>query len=322
MIAFHHVRSALGAAWLSSLVALTGCTKEAPPEDPKPSAFSLKFAATANGKEVGCTDEIAGVGADGKQTIGLSDLRFYVSNLQLLDSAGKPVSFTLDSNDFQYNKEAGAVALVDLTGNTEGSCGGTSIAFAEGTARTHKAVTGATLVSKVASLSFDVGVPQKIMKEVIATNTAESAPSPLNEMYWSWATGYRHFIFNFTVKDGAGGKGDGYVHIGSRDCGPPDGLALEDRDACTFVNTPKVVLAAFDLETDVVQIDLPALVKELDFIAPIYDPKTFEVIGQGPGVECHSSPMQPDCKPVFSDLGLDMTTGAADASSDKIFSVR
>ena len=74
-------------------------------------------------------------------------------------------------------------------------------------------------------------------KSVIANNTPEGAPSPLGEMYWSWATGYRHFVFNFTVTAGSGDTGDGYLHVGSLDCGAEGTLALEDRDACGFVNT-------------------------------------------------------------------------------------
>ena len=46
-------------------------------------------------------------------------------------------------------------------------------------------------------------------------------------------------------------------------------------------------------------------------VSPIYDPMTFEVIGQGPGVECHSSPIQADCPQIFDNVGLDMTTGSS-----------
>ncbi len=309
-------------ACLIAALPVSGCSDpvETEPETEAPAAFSLRFVATANGKEVGCSDAITGLGPDGKTTIEPSDLRFYVSNLKLLDDAGAEVETTLDDNDFQHNGQDGSVALIDLTSNEDGACAPSSIAFAEGTARTNDVVKGKTLLSKVATVSFDIGVPQKLMKATIATNTPEGAPSPLNEMYWSWATGYRHFVFNFTVDDGNGGKGDGYVHIGSRDCGPADGMALEDRDSCTFVNTPQVRLDDFDLKAGAVQVSLPALVKSLDFIAPIYDPDTFEVIGQGPGAECHSSPMQPDCSLVFPALGLDIDSGKADVAANDIFS--
>lgn len=284
--------------------------------------FALKFTATANGQDVGCNDKVSGLGADSKQTVGLSDVRFYISNVRFFDANDKLVEITLDENEFQYTSSAGSVAMIDLTSNTEGTCKDSAVAFAEGTARTNVAMTGKTVLEDVSSVRFEVGVPQAVMKETIANNTAEGAPSPLNEMYWSWASGYRHFIANFTVENGQGEVGDGYLHIGSRDCGPADGKALEDRNACSFVNTPAVVLADFDLAKDTVRVEIPSVLANLDFIAPIYDPMTFEVIGEGPGVECHSSPMQPDCSSVFSSFGLDMATGAAIAETQKVFSKR
>lgn len=303
-----------------SLTAAAGCSSD--DEATPPSAFSLKFAAQVDGKSVGCSDDLAGFGPDQQAHIGINDLRFYVSNLAFADRDGQAVALTLDQDEFQYASSAGSVAMVDLTNNTDGSCSTDALAGAEGTARTHLALTGTTRVADVASVSFDVGVPQALMKQTIATTTPEGAPSPLNEMYWSWNSGYRHLVFNFVVTDGTGAAGAGYVHVGSRDCAAgDDGKALADRDACTYVNNPSIAIAAFDLASDTVGIDLRKLISGVDFIAPIYDPVTFEVIGQGPGVACHSSPTQPDCPPIFGDLGIDMATGTAQASSDAVFGV-
>lgn len=297
------------------MVAMIGCGG-----DDAPAPFELRFAAQVDGRAVGCADDLSGFGPDHTAHVGLNDLRFYVSNLVFRDADGKPVAAKLDANEFQYASPDGAVALVDLTNNTDGTCNVEALAGAEGTARTHAALTGTTRIADVASVAFDVGVPQRLMKATIATTTAEGAPSPLNEMYWSWNSGYRHLVFNFAVTDGAGKPGTGYVHLGSRDCAGADGgKALEDRDACTYVNTPSVALADFDLTTDTVGLDLRKLVGGVDFISPIYDPVTFEVIGQGPGVECHSSPTQPDCAPIFGEVGLDMATGAATAATDVAF---
>ena len=66
-------------------------------------------------------------------------------------------------------------------------------------------------------------------------------------------------------------------------------------------------------------LDIPALLASLDFISPIYDPETFEPIGEGPGVECHSSPMQPDCETIFTNVGLDMASGSASATANTVF---
>jgi uncharacterized repeat protein (TIGR04052 family) len=280
-------------------------------------AFTLRFAAGADGQEVGCGSEIAGLGPDGMHVVRPADLRFYVSNLRFYDAAGEPVALELDEDEFQYRSEAGEVALVDLTSNVEGACGGAAVA-AEATARTHAAITGKTHVEDVARISFDVGVPQAVMQATIATSTAEAAPSPLDEMYWSWATGYRHFVFNFEV-DAGGTLGEGYVHIGSRDCGVDGSLALEDRDACTYVNNPAIELDGFDLTADTVMIDIPALLASLDFVSPIYDPETFEPIGEAPGIECHSSPMQSDCPTLFDNIGLDIASGSASAAANTVF---
>ncbi|MBK7862694.1 MAG: metallo-mystery pair system four-Cys motif protein [Archangiaceae bacterium] len=283
-----------------------------------PEAFSMKFAALVDGKPVGCTDAPTGFGTSGATTIGINDLRFYLSNLKLLDSSGKEVETTLDEDAFQLASAQGQLSLVDLTGNSEGSCGATMLGGGEGTGRTHPAITGKTRVADVKTVSFEVGVPQPVMKKVIAENTPEGAPSPLAELYWNWSSGYRHFIFNFTINDGSNGSGEGYLHIGSRDCGPMAGKALEDRDSCTYVNNPSVTLSSFDLTHDTVGIDLKKVLQGLDFVSPKYD-ANFNVIGQGPGVECHSSPDQPDCPTIFSSFGLDIATGKSTTASNAVF---
>ena len=305
---------------LSTATLLTGCGSDEA-EPPKQRAFALSFAAVANGKHIGCRDTVEGLGPDGADSIGLSDLRFYVSNVKLWDASDKEVPMTLDENDFQYSSKAGQVSLVDLTSNTKGSCAGNAIAFAEGTKRTNDSVTGTTVVESVKRVSFDLGVPQAVMQEVIANHTPEGAPSPLAEMQWTWATGYRHFVMNFAVTDVDGKTGDGYAHIGSRDCGPADGLALEDRERCDFVNTAQVSLDTFDIDKNVVTLDVPAALAGLDFISPVYNLDTFEVIGEGPGVECHSSPEQPDCPTLFDHFGLDIGSGKARASRNVVFGV-
>jgi len=302
---------------LFSVLALSfmaSCTEAQ--QDPKdmPTAFSLNFAAAADGQVVGCGDPLTGLGPNGEHSVGLSDLRFYISNLRFYDTSGAEIEVSLDTNDFQYNSDAGQVALIDLAGTSEGSCADSAIAFAEGTSRVNDVITGTTLVDQVASLSFDVGVPQAVMKETIANNTAEGAPSPLAEMYWSWASGYRHFVFNFTI-DAAGEPGEGYVHIGSGDCGAEGSLALEDRDSCGRVNTPTVTLDSFDLAAGTVLVDLPTVLAGQDFIVTLRDPETQEPIGEGPGVQCHSGPSQPDCEPLFSAFSLDVSTGSSNASA-------
>jgi uncharacterized repeat protein (TIGR04052 family) len=285
----------------------------------EPEAFALRFVPRAGDAPCDCSTPASGFGPAADQSVGLSDLRFYVSNLRFLDAAGAEIDATFDENEFQYTGDAGWVALVDLTSNATGSCEATAISFSEGTERMHEAITGTTLVDDVAAVAFDVGVPQALMQEVIAENTIEGAPSPLDEMYWSWNSGYRHFVVNFTVTGGED-DGEGYVHVGSTGCTNADGeLALETRDTCAYVNTPSVHLPDFDLATGHVIVDLAEILSELDFVSPVYDPETFEIIGEQVGVECHSSAMQDDCPTIFDHFGVDIDTGAADAAVNSVF---
>jgi hypothetical protein len=37
------------------------------------------------------------------------------------------------------------------------------------------------------------------------------------------------------------------------------------------------------------------------------------------GVECHSSPAQPDCSQIFANFGIDMDTGSSTPDSNMVF---
>ncbi|MFN0060909.1 MAG: MbnP family copper-binding protein [Myxococcaceae bacterium] len=270
------------------------------------SPFALRFASVVDDVTVGCSEDLPGFGPSGADHIGINDLRFYVSDVVFRDAAGRDIDTTFDADEFQYSSSQGWVGLVDLTG-TEGTCASAALGGGEGTARTHTAITGTTFVQDVATVSFVVGVPQPLMKEVVADYSAEGAPSPLAEMHWSWAGGHRHFVFNFTL-NGGGAGGEGYIHVGSRSCGTAGGRVLSTQDTCDFINNPIVSLDDFDVERDVVGVDLRHLLQGVDFN-----------VGGNPGVECHSSPMQPDCAVVFDSLGLNIDTGTASAPSNTVF---
>jgi uncharacterized repeat protein (TIGR04052 family) len=290
---------------------------------PVQGAFSLDFAAVSGGKTVGCGDTLTGLGLDGTSTASIDDLRLYVSNLQFHDTAGAVVELRLDRNDFQYLDDAGNVSLIDLTSNEVGACNPDNFPESEGTRRVHTAITGSTFIDKVASITFDVGLPQALMKKVIANNTAEGAPSPLAEMSWTWAGGYRFFVWNFLIsKAGDAAQSDvGYVHVGSTGCSASfEANALSDRDACARLNTPAVALRNFSLASNKITIDLDAIVKKLDFMSETYDDQ-FQVNGSAPGIGCHSGASAADCSEIFPAFGLSLETGAADASKNTVFGV-
>lgn len=297
------MRAILGCCALSLLLGASGCGLLFPAEETSPTPFSLKFAPAYEGAVKGCGDRLSGFGPSGAAEISISDLRFYVSDLRFFDEAGNEVAVELDENEFQYSDANGKVALIDLTGTLSGACAGDGLSGAEGTARANDTISGMR-TGQVRRISFSVGVPQRLMKATLTSHTAEDAPSPLREMHWSWAFGYRHLVFNFTLLDN-GVAGEGYVHVGSTGCGGDGVRALSDLDECAKLNTPVVSLENFDLENDTVVIDLGALLKDLDF----------QVVAAGdgaqvvPGVACHSSAAQPDCDLIFTNLGIDMDSG-------------
>ncbi|MDX2171304.1 MAG: metallo-mystery pair system four-Cys motif protein [Deltaproteobacteria bacterium] len=275
--------------------------------------MALRFVAVDGDQPVGCGDVIEGLGPDGASSVAVSDLRFYVSNVQFYDAAGRRLTTRLDRNEFQYHGRAGDIAMIDLTGTDAGACAGDGLTYPEGTSRTNGAITGRVSGGTPARVTFDIGLPQKLMKQVIADNTGEGAPSPLAEMHWSWAFAYRFLVMNFTVvTDGA--AGEGYVHIGSTDCGGDGTKALTDRDACGRINTPAVALDDFDPQRDTVAVDIRALLAGVDFTVTTEEATV-------PGVECHSFD-QPDCPTVFDNLGLDFATGSADATGNAVFWAR
>ena len=47
--------------------------------------------------------------------------------------------------------------------------------------------------------------------------------------------------------------------------------------------------------------------------------ESHEVIGQGPGLGCHSGPAQPDCDVLFETFGLSRETGDAATTADAVF---
>ena len=220
-----------------------GSSKTSAPVASQP--FTLNFKATAGEFEVNCDNAIDGIGPAGDYSVGVADLRFFISNVQFFDAEGKKIAITLDANSFQLNHSKGAVALMDFTGNDSGFCK----AGQEGTARTNTKITGtldaATTNNAINKVTFDVGVSQPVMQAVIgATDVITDAPAPLSELQWSWASGYRHFVMNFVAMDATHNDitvNSGF-HIGSTDCNSTanPSKALADKAACGRLNTPKV----------------------------------------------------------------------------------
>ena len=234
-------------------------------EDPM---MRVSFAAMVGAQPVACGQSYAGLGAAGAD-LEVRDFRFYVHDVRLVTADGTEVALQL-VNDGMW--QDGRVALLDF----EDGCG------EMGNALTRTVVEGRAPVGDYTGLRFRLGLPEDLNHQ----NPSEAAPPlSLSEMFWTWNAGYKFVRIEGQSSAFAGWR----VHLGSTRCeGDMMGNAT-----CMERNVPEVALNGFDPTTGKVVADLAALVE-----GSMLD-NTAET---APG--CMSSPDDPDCAPIFANLGL------------------
>ena len=268
----------------------------------------ISFAGRLAGKPFACGAQYESVGTK-KSTVTPQDLRFFVSDVELLDAAGKAVQVTLDQDGIWQYK---SVALIDLE-DGKGAC-------RNGNAAMHSAVTGTALSGHYTGLRFTVGIPFDLNH-----GNPISASSPLNmtAMFWSWQGGYKFLraevalagnsvntaspMVENTAPAHTEAPGDrtprssGFpVHLGSTGCAsvsPTTGPATE----CKNPNRVSVNLPVFNSATDIVVFDLGKLLAESDV--------TKNTPNTAPG--CMSGENDPDCIPIMKALGLPFRSAPA-----------
>ena len=127
----------------------------------------IPFVATWQGQAIDCRSP----------GLALSDLRFYVSNVKLIDRDGV-------AHDVRYATEMewqnDAVAYIDLE-DGEGAC-------QNGTAETFDHVLGVAPAADYEGLRFTVGVPFRINH---ANPLTAKPPLDDPDMHWHWRSGYK-----------------------------------------------------------------------------------------------------------------------------------
>ncbi len=251
---------------------------------------TLRFKAMVGSEAFACGRSYDGIGTT-KARITPSDFRFYVSEVQLLDRAGKPTPVDLvQDRKWQHR----GVALIDFE-DKSGPC-------LNGTAETNLMVRGSAPAGDYAGIRFTLGVPFQLNHE-----DATLAYSPLNlsGLFWSWLGGYKFLRLDMTT------AGPGFVvHLGSTACQPAGmttgragahaghggaGGAASQRPArCDNPNRPVVTFAIFDPEKDVVVADVAALLARTDVT----------VNQPGTALGCLSAADDRDCAGVMAAFGL------------------
>jgi len=299
-------RSLMRCALAGALLGTAGVAS-AQAQDAQPVA--IRFAAQVGDTPFACGQTYEALGTPPSRATP-SDFRFYVSDVELIDSAGKAVPLKLEQDGrWQYQ----SVALLDFE-NRSGPC-------LTGTTDLNDKVVGTVPKGDYKGLRFTLGVP-------FALNHADAsiAPSPLNltSLFWNWQGGYKFARIDLSttgapqtlaagdvVKSGdreASKKLGFAIHLGSTMCAA--GSTTEKPTECKNPNRPTISFQAFDPTRNVVVADLKGLLKGVNI----------DVNAADTPAGCMSSPNDPDCNPLMKNFGLSF--GGQPSSGQTFFRVQ
>ena len=223
------------------------------------------------------------ISCDEQGDIMLTDLRFYVSDIQLTDTTGRAHKFDLDRDDIWQQPN---LALLDLE-NGRGEC-------VNGTSEVNNVLRGTITQGEYSALSFTLGVP-------FESNHGDPllATAPLDDaaMHWHWRGGYKF------LRTGVRDSDDSFwLHLGSTGC---EGT-LQNITGCKAPNRVSVELRDFVPGRDMVVVDLAELLAG-------------DTLSDKISTDCSSGPAEENCVCSFKALGIDHATGRADGEQ-RVFS--
>jgi uncharacterized repeat protein (TIGR04052 family) len=272
----HRLRDVQTLVALSSATFLLGCgKKDTTSDEGLTQPITVNFKATVGESALSCGQSYTGLGTTGS-TVEVRDFRFFVYNPQLIKSDGSKVALTL-TKDGKWQRDN--VALLDFTNGT-GLCDSTGTS-------TNPALVGTAPPDSYKGFSFQFGLPPKLNHLDAATETA-----PFNEtgMWWTWKGGYKFARFDFK----SSGQENFYFHMGATDCSG----SVEGGFTCAYDNEAAISFAAFDANTQAVNLDVKTLFAGSDLDAATNTQAGDFVKG------CMAFPGDPECKAIFEKLGL------------------
>ena len=249
----------------------------------------IQFKAVVGEEDFACGHSYTGIGTT-KSTIEPKDLRFYVHNVRLLDETGKEVPVHLNQ-DGKWQLED--VVLLDFENGT-GRC-------SNGNADLNMEVSGTVPGGHTyRGVRFLLGLPFDKNHTDITT-----MPPPLNltSMSWSWNAGRKFARIEFTST----GLPHGFIfHLGSTGCVPNTPMTAPPT-SCSQPNVTEIFLPEFIPGESQVVADMAMLLKDSNVDVTVKEYKN----------GCMSSPGNPDCAPLFTNLGL--AFGANPARPQTVF---
>lgn len=250
------------------------------PADAGSIPVTLTFKAKVGAADFKCGQTYANQGTPA-DTVEPRDLRFFVQDVKLVDSAGREVPVTLDARSPWQTAD---VALLDFEDGT-GKC-------ANGNPELNDKVTGTVPAGTYTGVNFTNGVPAAINHKDPAS---EPAPLSAGGMTWGWLLG--HLFIKAEMASTSNDGGLGLFHLGSVGCtNDPDGgddFNKGPTSPCSQPNRNLVKLTGFDPATKKIVLDVGTLFSGSDLT-------TMSM--------CHSG--GPACPPLFANVGLDFDGGA------------
>lgn len=290
--------------WISSLLTaltaslLVACGGGSDPDK----TVSISFAALNGTTPVACGTAVTGMGSTGVGA-AVKDLRFYITNLKLVNDKGEAVAVKLDASGWQLTQGSETVSLIDLE-NATGAC-----STASNTTATNAVITGTVPAGTYVGLKASMGVPETLNHSAIAGGVA---PLDNAAMAWSWQSGRK---FAKIELDPVGGiaKPDGSTittfnfHLGSTGCTAKlDAAGVVVKDAagntvytCTNPNVMDFSLASFNMDTQKVALDIGKLFSTTDITKE-----------NGGAAGCMSGATDPECPTMFTQLQVSFGSGS------------
>jgi len=308
-----------GASTLKATIAAAKLTAAAATQ-----AVTINFDVVNGATAVGTTGCSTDLTLGSANTVGkIKDLRFYVSNVSLIDANGNyaPVLMTENSNQGRN------VALLDFEDST-GNC------TANASTGTYTGIVGKVAPGTYVGVAFSVGVPvlsadgtatsiplnHSYTAQTLDSGSTKATPLPLQNtaMNWSWQSGRKFTKIEFTANPVAPATTGitTMVHLGSTGCaGDPIQGNITN---CASPNRAFFKFATgFDSSTQRVALDLSALFSGLNLA-------TSKTWMSGKAASMMGSTTQQEITGYFNKLGLDLTSGLPinDGANQTVFVIR
>lgn len=269
------MRLPLASLTVSVLALFTiGCGDDS--ESPSRVPVFVDFDLRMGGRSVVCGGSYEGVGQP-PVTFTVTDARFYVHDLALLDASGQARAVSLDATSFQGD----GIALLDF----EEGCG------PDGTDEIHTTVTGTVAPGDYTGVRFTLGVPTE--KNFIDL-AAAAPPLDVTGMFWTWQNGYKFLKVDGSSPAMDAGINPFFIHLGSAGC-PGDNAQAPPAGACSAPNRVTFELSEFSPGSGTIVAELGEVLATTDL--------AFNTDETGPG--CMSELNDPECLTILPRMGVD-----------------